>query len=261
MRDFVPVRKLFGAEKSLLRGGGLQVGAFGCSRWRRCSGYRERFCCRYRRSVCAGFLLARLVEQRFVEKLRRYLAQVPDYAAGFEQLEHVVSDIDFPPEKTVARRGREVVMIVVPSFAERDHREREAVAAVVVGLVAAAAEDVRQRINGEGAVREHHGRNEKAPDEHLAAGRMQAGRVMLEKSAETVHRKAEQNRNQRVETIQKHQLGKFGKVANEPKFGSEVCLRRNPSDVAPDEAMLARRMYVLGLVGTLMMQPMMRRPP
>src|SRR5260221_8060084 len=105
-----------------------------------------------------------------LEQLGRDLAQVPDYAEGFEQFERVVGDVDFPPEKSVARGGWVVMVIVVPSFAQRDHRECEAVAAVVVGLVATAAEDVRERIDGKGAVREHDGRNKKTPDEHLRAG-------------------------------------------------------------------------------------------
>src|SRR3984957_125471 len=139
------------------------------------------------------------------EELGRYLAQVPDYAAGLEQLERVVRDVDFPPVKSVSRRCRVMMVVVVPALAERDHREREAVAAVVVGLVAAPAEDVRQRIDRKGAVREDDSRNKKSPDEHLRAGRVKPRSMMLEERAETKQREAENCRNQHVEAIEKHQ--------------------------------------------------------
>src|ERR1019366_7013457 len=89
---------------------------------------------------------AGLIEQGLIEQFWGHLAQLPDDARRFEHLEHVVGDVDFPPEKTVARCRRVMMVVVVPSLAERDHREREAVAAVVAGLVAAPAEDVRKRI-------------------------------------------------------------------------------------------------------------------
>src|SRR5208282_906231 len=196
-----------------------------------------------------------------IEHLRRHLAQVPDNAGRFEHPEHVVGDVDFPPEKAVARCRRVMMVVVVPSLAERDHREREAVAAVVAGLVAAPAEDVRKRIDRKGAVGKDHGRNEKAPYEHLRTARVQARRMALELGAQPKQREAEQGRNQHVEAIEKHQLRKFREIADDAQFGAEVRLRRDPSDVAPDETMLTRRMNIVGLVGALMMQSMMRRPP
>ena len=107
------------------------------------------------------------------------------------------------------------MVIVVPSLAERDHREREAVAAVVVGLIPAAPENVRERIDREGAVPEKYGRDEKSPDEHLRAGRVQARRVALKKRAQPEEREAQHGRHQHVEAIEKHQLGKFGEVAHD----------------------------------------------
>ena len=152
------------------------------------------------------------------------------------------------------------MVVVVPSLAERDHREREAVAAVVVGLVAPAAENVRERIDRKGAVGKDHGRNKKSPDEHLRAVVCNPGAWRWRK-APSQKREAKNGRDQHVEAIEKHQLGKFREIADHAQLGAEVSLRRDPSDVAPDETMLPRRMNVGGLVGALMMQPMMRRPP
>src|ERR1039458_1476242 len=128
------------------------------------------------------------------------------------------------------------MLVISRAFlAPRDPRDREAVAAVVAGLVAAPAEDVRKRIDRKGAVCKDHARNEKAPDEHLRAGRVQPRRVTLEKSSQPKQREAEQSRNQHVEAIEKHQLRKFREIADDAQFGAEVRLRRDPSDVAPDE--------------------------
>ncbi len=94
-----------------------------------------------------------------------------------------------------------MVVIVVPALAERDHREREAVAAVVAGRVAAPAKDMRERVDRKGAVREHHRRDKEAPDEHLRAGGMQSGRFALKERAESEQREAEYRGHQRVESI------------------------------------------------------------
>ena len=64
------------------------------------------------------------------------LAQIPDQAERGEP-EHVVGDVDLPPEEALARRRPVVVVVVVPALAEGEEREDEVVAAVVLGLVAA----------------------------------------------------------------------------------------------------------------------------
>src|SRR5208282_2936828 len=89
----------------------------------------------------------------------------------------------------------------------------------------------------------------------------QPRRVALEKSPQPKQREAEDGRDQHVEAIEKHQLRKLREIAHDAQLGAEVRLRRDPSDVAPDETVLARRMYVFRFVGSLMMQAMMRRPP
>jgi hypothetical protein len=57
------------------------------------------------------------------------------------------------------------VVIVVPAFAEGDQREQPVVFAGVGGGKAALAEDVRKRIDGECAMPQENGAEEKAPDE------------------------------------------------------------------------------------------------
>src|ERR1700691_3908394 len=90
---------------------------------------------------------------------------------------------------------------------------------------------------------------------------MQPRSMMLEERAQSEQREAKNRRDQHVESIEKHQLRKLREIAHDAQLGSEVGLRRDPSDVAPDETLLSRRMNVGRLVGSLMMQSMMRRPP
>src|SRR5271168_2967306 len=146
------------------------------------------------------------IDEVFVEQLLRDLAEIPDDPERLEHLETVVGEIDLPPEKSVARRGRVVMVIVVPAFAERDHREREAVAAVVAGLVAAPAEDVGERVDRERAVREHNRRDKESPDEHLRAGGVQTRSLALKQRAESEQREAEHGGHQDVESIEENQL-------------------------------------------------------
>src|SRR5882724_446824 len=69
------------------------------------------------------------------------------------------------PEKTLAGAGHEVMVIVVPAFAQREQRKKPVVLASVGGLVAHRAEQVRQRINRERVVPEQHGAEHKGPKE------------------------------------------------------------------------------------------------
>jgi len=92
-------------------------------------------------------------------------AEFADEAKPGEELQAVVGEIDLPPIKTLAGGGHEVVMIVVPAFAEGDEREQPVVLAGVVCRETAVAENVRKRIDGERAVPEEDGAQEKAPDE------------------------------------------------------------------------------------------------
>ena len=77
-----------------------------------------------------------------------YRFQVPDHAEKRYQLQHVEGDVELPPAKALAHGGGVVVMVVVPSLAQRDDGEPDIVAAGVAGLVALAAEDVGQGVGG-----------------------------------------------------------------------------------------------------------------
>src|SRR4051812_48110862 len=78
-----------------------------------------------------------------MEQVLRDLAQFPDQAKYREELEQVVRNIDFPPEEALARAGHEVVVIVVPAFAQRKQRQKPVVLAGIRSLVTNGAEQMR----------------------------------------------------------------------------------------------------------------------
>src|SRR5690349_25054624 len=81
-------------------------------------------------------------------------AEFADKAEPGEELQAVVGEIDFPPVKTLAGGGHEVMMIVVPAFAKGNQRQQPVVFAGVRGGKTALSDDVRKRIDRDGAVPE-----------------------------------------------------------------------------------------------------------
>jgi hypothetical protein len=55
-------------------------------------------------------------------------AEVPHDACASEQPERVIAHVDLPPANALAHGAHLVVMVVVPAFAERDHRKERVVA-------------------------------------------------------------------------------------------------------------------------------------
>src|SRR5262249_13172715 len=105
-----------------------------------------RRCDRMARSSCAisGDRTRHRYHPVFIQQLLGHGSQLPDDSQGWQHLQKVIGDVDFPPKKSVARGRGKMMVIVVPSFAERDHRERETVAAVVAGLETPAADYVSE---------------------------------------------------------------------------------------------------------------------
>src|SRR5882724_11105655 len=61
-----------------------------------------------------------------------------------QHLQQVIRNINFPPEKSLPGGRHEVVMIVMPAFAQGQNREQPIILAGVVGVVAPRAKQVRQ---------------------------------------------------------------------------------------------------------------------
>jgi hypothetical protein len=144
-----------------------------------------------------------------------------DCGTGFEavdqpgvrqRLEAVVSDVDFPPVKTLARAALVAVVVVVPAFAKGDQRENEAVAGVVPGVEAAAAHQMRHRVDAGRAVEERGRADEEAPDEELGAVGVQAGRESGEELAGAEDAEGKQDGYDGVEAVEQHQLGELREI-------------------------------------------------
>ena len=88
---------------------------------------------------CGGSRLAITLRGEFLfgEHVDGDFAEIPDEATPRENFERVVSDVDFPPEEALAGRSHEVVMVVVPAFAEGQQGEEPVVLAGIVGFIAA----------------------------------------------------------------------------------------------------------------------------
>src|SRR5262249_62428344 len=75
--------------------------------------------------------------------------EIPDQSQSREQAQHVVGDVDLPPEPALVGGVLVVVVVVVPALSASDQREEEVVPAGVGRLVTAWAEDVAGGGDGE----------------------------------------------------------------------------------------------------------------
>lgn len=80
-------------------------------------------------------------------------------------------NVQLPPVEALPLRCGIVMMVVVPSFTERDYCDEEIISAIIYGCETASAEDMREGINRESAVIEEHRADKKSPDQHLPPGR------------------------------------------------------------------------------------------
>src|SRR5690242_13933016 len=93
-------------------------------------------------------------------------------------------------------------MIVVPALAESDDGQPPVVAAVVRRGEAARTDDVRQRIDGKGAVIQQYSRNDVAPDECAGA-------------ADQEHEYAESDRRKKMIAVEPAEFGETGEVGDQ----------------------------------------------
>ena len=103
----------------------------------------------------------------------RYRAQLVDQSNRGQQPQTVISEVDLPPEESLPRRTREVMVIIVPALAKGNEREPEVVAAVVARGVAAAADAMRERqppLSGVLFCRAHDGRRTANREHPAVAG-------------------------------------------------------------------------------------------
>jgi hypothetical protein len=135
------------------------------------------------------------------------------------------------------------------------------VAAGVAGAVALPAEHVRQRVDRVGAVVAGHGRDEEAPDEHLPAVGAQRGREVFEQHAEAEHADRQRHRHEDVEPVEPAEFRELQEVPHPPQVRGETAGGQEPAHVGFQEAVLDRRVRVLGPIGVRVVVPVVGCPP
>jgi len=175
-------------------------------------------------------------------------AKFADEAEPGKDFEGVEGDVDFPPVESLTRTGHVVVMVVVPAFAEGDEGEQPVVFAGVCGGETAIAEDVRERIDGEGAVPEQGGAEEKAPSEQGPAANQPEG-------------DSQDGGGDEVILVQPAKFGIFGEVADVVETSIVVPVGEDPANVRPPEAEERGRMEIVFLIGEAVVMAMMSGPP
>jgi hypothetical protein len=153
------------------------------------------------------------------------------------------------------------MVIVVPALTEGQQRQPDVVAAIVLGVITTSSETVRQRVDGDGGMEQHHRGDEKAPDQHLPACRSKPWRNVMQQHTQCVQTDGERDWNRDVIAIKPAQFRILRQIRHSRQVGAEVARGQKPADVAPQEPENARGMRVLWRVGVAMMMPMMGRPP
>jgi len=79
-------------------------------------------------------------------------SQIPYHAGPRQDHEKIVREIDLPPIKSLPSRGRIVVVIIMPTFAESDNRERETIPAPILSIIALGSYLMGEGVNCVGPV-------------------------------------------------------------------------------------------------------------
>ena len=90
--------------------------------------------------------------QIVLQRLLTGLAQIPHQANPAQGTEDGVSDVQLPPEETLVGRTLVMMVVVVPALAQGDQRQPEVVAALIDRGIPTPAEEMAERVDGEGAV-------------------------------------------------------------------------------------------------------------
>src|SRR5690606_18872058 len=76
-----------------------------------------------------------------------------------------------------------------------------------------------------------------------------------------VEQRRERGRHGRIESVEPGELAEASEVGHEVQLGGKVDARQEPAHVAPEEAVLARRVRVAGAVRVRVVMAVMRGPP
>ena len=196
--------------------------------------------------------------------------KIPDKSGGRQRFQEVPGDIDFPPEKSLAAGDFIIVVVVVPSLAQRQEREPQAVLGFFARLIALLPELVHDGIDGECTVIEQNGAEEKSDKQSRQSrgGKHQGDASAVYDRAQGRDKHGEDDGRNEVMLIEPHQLGVFGVVADGFEVRFFEVRSHDPTYVRVPEAVdlhgvrVGRRVavaVVMAVVGCPPERPLLRR--
>src|SRR5690606_31074203 len=112
--------------------------------------------------------------------------------------------VDLPPIKSLPRRRLELMVIIMPAFAQGDEGQEEAVAAFIVGDEPFSAEDMSQGIDRASAMEKYCRADKKSPDDQLPGICAQPGGESLEGGPKRKERHNERQGAQEIEAVEEN---------------------------------------------------------
>jgi len=100
----------------------------------------------------------------------------PDEPEHFQDADHEVAQVEFPPGEAVAGRVGESVVIVVPSFAEPQYAADEIVLAFIVAVEGLPAPKVANGIDAPGQMMHEKKTHQSAPEETQQGSKPRSGK-------------------------------------------------------------------------------------
>ena len=187
--------------------------------------------------------------------------EVPDQSQSFHALQDGVAGVKLAGKETLSNRVRVVVVVVVPALAQCDQGEPHVVPTAVGRCVATRSKSMGKTVDGERGVEQKSRGDTEAPDEQLRPAGAEARRHRCEPTAKTVEKSSEQHGHEPIVAIQQPQFRESRQVRNRAQVGFKVFPGREPAGVAPEQAVLHRRVAIFGHVGLTVMVAMVCCPP
>lgn len=153
------------------------------------------------------------------------------------------------------------MVVIMPSFSERNTGEQPTVFACVSRSIPGVAKLVGERVDGVGAMIHGNGRDEKPPNQQLPAAGAEMRPPGQDEHAAAIDPHREYERDQHIKAIEPAQFRESRQVGDHAEIRSAICSRQEPAQVTPQEPVTTRRVSVLLLIGVPVVMAVVRRPP
>lgn len=186
----------------------------------------------------------------------------PDDANGLQKSQSPIRPVEaiLEPSDCLGCTILVVMMVVVPTFTERDYRKYERIPALVPSTISLFPPHMSERVDGERAVIECDCARKESPHDHLdGIGVQLRTETPSEKSAES--READWARHEVDTFVEPHELRTLFPIPD-PLFVRRMeFLAHDPADMRPEESAPIIGMDIVFRIGLCVMVPMVRCPP